>query len=89
MRAKWALGPLSSGSRSKDHRTHNAPPFRRLKVCASSAGENIVLLNLECEKLKGLGELTCILNTSEGEARLDTKHGGSSHLPIFLWRMLV
>ena len=33
-----------------------------MKLCASSVGENTLLLNLECGKLKGLGELTLILN---------------------------
>ena len=44
------------------------PPFSRLKVGASSVGENTVLLNLEWRKFKGLGELMCALN-----ACLDTK----------------
>ena len=43
-----------------------------------------MLLNLECGKLKGLGELTRILNASEGDVRLDIERGGSACLPIFL-----
>ena len=43
-----------------------------------------MLLNLECGKLKGLRELTCILNALESEVCLDTKRGRSAHLLIFL-----
>ena len=87
MSAKQTLSPLSSGSRSKDHGTHNAPIFPRLKVRASSIGENTVVLNLGCGNLKGLGKLKCTLNTPEGEARLDAKRVGSAHSPICLWHM--
>ena len=38
---KWALSPLSSGS--KDHGTHNAPPFPRLEFHAFLVGENTML----------------------------------------------
>ena len=62
MQAKRALGSLSTGS--KDYGTHNTPHFPQLKVCAFSVGENMVFLNLECGKLKGLGELMRTLNAS-------------------------
>ena len=50
--------------------------------------ENTVFLSLGCRKLKGLGELTRILNTPEGEVRgkhtfpnMTTAHGAlTAHL---------
>ena len=66
MRAKRALDPLSSGS--KDHGTHNAPLFPDWNFVIFQSGENTVLLNLGCRKLKGLGELMRTLNALEGEA---------------------
>ena len=53
------------------------------------SGENTVLLNLGCGKLKRLGELMCTLNAPKGEARLDTKRVGSAHFLIFLRCMLL
>ena len=62
MRAKRTLGPSSSGS--KDYGTHNAPIFSSWNFVLFQSGENTVFLNLGCGKLKGLGELMCILNAS-------------------------
>ena len=47
-----------------------------------------MLLNLECGKLKGLGELMRTLNMSEGEVCLDTKRVGSPRFPICLRCMI-
>ena len=47
-----------------------------------------MLLSLDYEKLKGLGELMCTLNVLEGEVHLVTKHTGSARLPTRLRRMM-
>ena len=47
-----------------------------------------MLLNLECGKLKGLGELMLTLNAREGKAHLDTKCVGSACFPTFLGCMM-
>ena len=86
-RAKRVLGPSSSGS--KEHGTHNALLSPGWNFVLFDSGENIVFLNLECGKLKGLGELMRTLNVPEGELRLDTKRVGSARFPTFLRRMLL
>ena len=63
------LGLLNSGSVPKKPWYPQCPPFSRLKVGTSSVEKNMVLLNLEWRKLKGLGELMCALNVC-----LDIKH---------------
>ena len=60
LRAKWAIGLLSSGS--KGYGTHNAPLFPDWNFVLFQLGENTMLLNLGYEKLKGLGELMRTLN---------------------------
>ena len=77
-----ALGPLNSGY--KDHGTHNAPIFLGWNFMLFQSRENTMLLSLRREKLKGLGELMRILNTSEGEGHLDTKRVGSTRFPTRL-----
>ena len=62
-----ALGPLSIGS--KDYGTHNAFFFSSWNFIHFQSGENTVLLNLGCRKLKGLRELMRTLNATEGELR--------------------
>ena len=47
------------------------------------SGENTVLLNLACKKLKGLGEFMRTLNTPKCEGHLDTKQVGSTCFPEF------
>ena len=64
-----ASGLLNNGSGPKKPWYPQCPPFSRLKVGTSSVGKNMVLLNLEWRKLKGLGELMCALNVC-----LDIKH---------------
>ena len=60
---------MSSRSGPKKPWYSQCPPFFRLKVGASLVGKNMVLLNLELRKLKGLGELMRALNVC-----LDIKH---------------
>ena len=64
-RAKqWACaGAGRSGFGPKKSWYPQCPPFSQLKVDTSSIGKNTVLLDLEWRKLKGLGELMCLLNT--------------------------
>ena len=60
---------LNSGSGPKKSWYPQCPPFSQLKVGTSSVGKNMMLLNLEWRKLKGLGELMRALNVC-----LDIKH---------------
>ena len=84
--AKWALGPLSDGS--KDHGTHNAPLFPGSNFMLFQTRENTALLSFGCGKLKGLGELMRILSASEGEVGLDSKRLGIERFPTHLRRMV-
>ena len=56
------LGLSNSGFGPKKAWYQQYPPFFQLKVGTSSVRKNMVLLNLEWRKLKGLGELMCALN---------------------------
>ena len=49
---------------------------------------NTVLVSLGCRKLKGFGELMCILNASEGEVCLHTKHVGNASFLTRMWCMV-
>ena len=62
-------GLLSSGFGPKKPWYPQCPPFSRLRVGTSSVRKNIMLLNLEWRKLKGLGELMRVMNVF-----LDIKH---------------
>ena len=68
---QWACAGvlLSSGFGHKKSWYPQCPPFSRLKVGPSIVGKNMVFLNLEWRKLKGLGELIRALNVC-----LDIKH---------------
>ena len=81
IKAKRALGPLSSGY--KDYGIHNAPFFPDWNFMLFQSRE------LGCKKLKGLGELMRTLDAPEGETRLDTKRVGSACFPTFIRRVLL
>ena len=64
------------------------PPFPSVGILCFFSWGKYCVLNLRCEKLKGLGKLMHTSNMLEGEACLGTKRVGRARFPISLRCMM-
>ena len=79
--AKWALGPLSSGS--KDDGTHNVPLFLGWNFALFQLGKTLCF-KPRVWKIERMGKLMRTSNASECEACLVIKLVDSARFPICL-----